>query len=256
MPTLFRDLPAFTAEAQERTAEQVAELAVFANGGRPILTQIRRNGLERGKLSTIGREGRTDEGRYELRFVRGENLAKDKVRLDQKSNSADYSLIYGEGHVWGVINGALFTPRQEATAEFLSLYWHSIDALLRYKENESKLNLLGKDKQQGIELYALELTDKEGRRTRYYISARTFRVLSLEYEETPPGAAAAVKYTRKFYDYRVAQGTLVPYRTVLLQDGKQTKETRVLTVTFGLKMEDSLFQNPEAPAAATNPSNP
>ena len=65
-----------------------------------------------------------------------------------------------------------------------------------------------------------------------------------------------MKYTRKFYDYRVAQGTLVPYRTVLLQDGKQTKETRVLTVTFGLKMEDSLFQNPEAPAAATNPSNP
>ena len=27
-------------------------------------------------------------------------------------------------------------------------------------------------------------------------------------------------------DYRYAQGTLVPYRTVLLEDGKQTQETR------------------------------
>lgn len=253
MPSLLRRLPAFTAEAQDRTAEQVAELTIFANGGRAILAQIRRNGFERGKLSTMGREGRTDEGRYELRFVRGEKSAKDKVRLDRKSNAADYSLVYGEGRVWGIINGVPFTPRQEATADFLSEYWHSIDALLRYKENESKLNLLGKDKHQGIELYTLELTDKENRRTRYYISARTFHVLWLEYEETPPGAAAAVKYTKKFYDYRVAQGTLVPYRTVLLEDGKQSRETRILTVTFGVKMVDSIFQNPEAPASAANP---
>jgi len=43
-----------------------------------------------------------------------------------------------------------------------------------------------------------------------------------------------------------AQNTLVPYRTVLLEDGRETQETRILTVTFGVKVDDSIFKNPEA----------
>ncbi len=39
---------------------------------------------------------------------------------------------------------------------------------------------------------------------------------------------------------------------MLTEDGKQTVETRILTVTYGVKMEDLLFQNPEA-ATTTNP---
>ena len=77
-------------------------------------------------------------------------------------------------------------------------------------------------------------------------------MLSLEYEETPPGSATPIKYIKHFYDYRMAQGTQVPFRTVLYEDGKQTVETHVLTVQYGLKMEDALFQNPEA-ASSGNP---
>jgi hypothetical protein len=50
----------------------------------------------------------------------------------------------------------------------------------------------------------------------------------------------------------MAQGVQLPFRTVLYEDGKQTVETHVLTVQYGLKMEDALFQNPEA-AASSNP---
>jgi hypothetical protein len=78
-------------------------------------------------------------------------------------------------------------------------------------------------------------------------------VLWLEYEETPPGGTLAVKYTKRFYDYRIAQGTQVPYRTVLLEDGRQVLETRILTVTYGVRMEDSVFQNPEAASSTGNP---
>jgi hypothetical protein len=31
----------------------------------------------------------------------------------------------------------------------------------------------------------------------------------------------------------------------LLEDGKRTVETRILTVTYGVKMEDALFKSPE-----------
>jgi RHS repeat-associated protein len=47
--------------------------------------------------------------------------------------------------------------------------------------------------------------------------------LWLEYEEANSGSAP-LKYSKKFSDYRYAQSTLVPYRTVLTQDGKETQE--------------------------------
>ena len=51
----------------------------------------------------------------------------------------------------------------------------------------------------------------------------------LEYED------AGIKYRRKFYDYNYAQGTLVPYRTVLWANDKQIEETEIGTITFRSK---------------------
>lgn len=238
------------------TAEQITEgvIALAGNGlGRISLNQIRRNGVERGRLTRILNDGRSEEARYELRFVRGDKSEKDKVRLDNKTPQAEYSLIYGEGRIFGIINGSPFIPRAETSADFISQQAHSIDALLRYKENESKVSSAGKDKHQGVDVYVIDLVDKPSRKTRYFISAKSFRVLWLEYEETPPGGSQAVKYTKRFYDYRIAQGTQVPYRTVLLEDGRQVLETRILTITYGVRMEDSVFQNPEAASSTGNP---
>ena len=221
------------------TAEQVVESVILVYGTRPALDHIRRNGIERGKITRVNAEGNTEETDYERRFVKGENLEKDKIRLDQRLPTMEYSLIYGDGKLWGVINGAAFTPKQEAIANFISQHHHSIDSLLRYKECGSTVTLVGKEQQKGLDLFVLDLTDKQNRKTRYYISARTLRVLWLEYDE------GAVKYTRKFHDYRAVQQTLFPYRIVLLEDGRQSQETRVLTVTYGVKVNDSLFKSPE-----------
>ncbi len=229
------------------TAQQIAETSILVYGSRPLLAQIRRNGLERGRVCkpTCETPGKTEEATYERRFVRGEKSEKDKVRVDQKLPTLEYSLIYGGGRLWGVINGAAFTPREDAANTFLSQHRHSLDTLLRYHENGSTLTMVGKDKQKGLDLYVLDLVDAEKQKTRYYISAKTFHVVWLEYEENAPGGQP-VKFRRSFHDYRYAQGTLVPYKTVLLQDGSQTQETKILTVTFGIKLDDALFKSPEA----------
>lgn len=230
------------------TGEQVAESTVYMFGTRSLLDQIRRNGIERGRITRRTAEGQTEEASYERRFVRGADATKDKIRIDQKMPTMEYSLVFGEGRLWGIINGSNFTPRQDAAASFMSQQWHSIDALLRYKENGSTVTYVDKTKQKGIELYILDLTDKENRKTRYYISAASLRVLWLEYEEALNAGGTPVKYTRTFHDYRVAQGTLVPYRTVLLADNKQLQETNISSVTYGVRMDDGVFQNPEAQA--------
>jgi hypothetical protein len=228
------------------TAEQLAESTIFVYGSRNILSQIRRNGIERGRIVRYGSDGRNEEASYERRFVRGESLDKDKIRLDQKAPTLEYSLIYGGGRLWGIINGAAFTPRQDAANTFLSQQRHSIDTLLRYKENGSTLTLVGKEKQKGIDLHVLDLVDKDKQSTRYYISVKTLHILWLEYEEPAFAGGAPIKFVRKFFDYRYAQSTLVPYRTVLIENGRDSVETRIMTVTFGIKIDDSVFKSPEA----------
>jgi hypothetical protein len=235
------------------TGEQVAEGAIFVyggQGGRVVLDQIRRNGLERGRITRSTAEGRIEDATYERRFVRGADSSKDKIRVDQKMPTLEYSLVYGDGHLWGIINGASFTPRQDAINSFLSSEWHSIDALLRYKENGSTVTYVEKTKQKGLDLFVVDLTDKEKRVTRYYISVKTLRILWLEYEESLEARAAPAKFTRKFHDYRIAQGTLLPYHSVLFADDKQLQETHVFTVSYGIKLEDAIFQNPSAQANA------
>lgn len=229
------------------TADQVAEGAILIYGTRPLLEQIRRNGIERGRVCkpTCEVPGKTEEATYERRFVRGENSEKDKVRVDQKTPSIEYSLIFGDGRLWGIINGATFTPRQDAANTFLSQHRHSVDNLLRYKEDGASLTMVGKEKQKGLDLYVLTLAAKDKTTTRYYISVRTLHVLWLEYEE-PGGSAGPVKFVRRFFDHRYAQGTLIPYKTILMQDGVQTQETKILNVTFGIKIDDALFKSPEA----------
>jgi hypothetical protein len=223
------------------TAEQIVESVILIYGTRPGLEQIRRNGVERGKITRTNTEGATEEAEYERRFIRGENLDKDKIRLDQKLPTMEYALIFRDGKLSGVINGAAFIPKQDTTASFISQHHHSIDSLLRYKECGSTITLVGKEQQKGLELYVIDLIDKEQRKTRFFISARSLRVLWLEYEEGVPGGVP-VKYMRKFLDYRAVQQTLAPYRTVLFEDGRQSQETRVLTITYGVKVNDSIFK--------------
>jgi hypothetical protein len=239
---------AFATQQQKKTftAEEIAESTILIYGSRPVLNQIRRNGIERGRVVRYGADGRNEEASYERRFVRGESTDKDKIRLDQKAQSLEYSLIYGGGRLWGIINGAAFTPRQDAAATFLSQQRHSIDTLLRYKENGSTLTLIGREKQKGIDLYVLDLVDKDKQSTRYYISVKTLHILWLEYQEPSSAGGAPIKFVRKFYDYRYAQSTLVPYRSVLVENGKDSVETRIMTVTFGIKIDDSVFKSPEA----------
>ncbi len=220
------------------TAEGVAESSILIYGGlsgRVGLNQIRKTTLERGTMKIVNDDGTTDNAGYQRWIVRGDSLEKEKTRLEQQFPSTKYSLIYNGEKTFGVYNNTTFTPRESALNTFHNQIWHGLEALLRYKENGSKTELFGRDKILGVDFYILDVTDNQNRKTRFYISVKTLRVMMLEYEE------GGVKFKRKFYDYNYSQGTLVPYRTVLWADDKQVEETEIFTITFGQKVEDSTF---------------
>lgn len=221
------------------TAEQIAESVIIIYGGlggRASINQIRKTTFERGKLSIVNAEGKTEKANYERWILRADSLDKEKIRFDQEYPNAKYALIYNDDKVFGIFNNSVFTPREDASKGFANQIWHGLEALLRYKENESKLELAKRDKIMGVDYFVLDVTDKQNRQTRFYISAKSFQVKMLEYTQDN------VKYKRKFYDYNYAQGTLVPYRSILWADGKQVEETEIQTISFGQRVEEDIFQ--------------
>lgn len=219
-------------------AEQIAEATIFIygnGGGRVTLGQIRKTTLERGTAVYVNAQDQVERANYQKFVIRGEKLGGEKIRLDQEFPGARYSLIFNDNKIFGVFNNNIFTPREETVRTFENQIVRGLEALLRYKENESVLSLGTKEKLMGVDYHVLDVTDKENRKTRFYISAKSFRVMMLTYEDN------GVKYKRKFYDYNLAQGTLVPFRTVLWANDKQVEETDVGTITFGQKVDEGLF---------------
>jgi hypothetical protein len=230
--------PDKNAAARPVTADAIVETALFVyglGGGRTTLNQIRKTTIERGRTTYTAPDGKVDEVTYQRYVLRGDKLAKEKMRLDQTYPNAKYSLVYDGEKVFGIVNNTVFVPREDTAKSFESNMFHGLEALLRYKEGESKLELAEREKIMGVEYYVVEVTDNAERKTRFYISVKSFRVMMLTYEE------AGVKYRRKFYDYNYAQGTLVPYRTVLWAKDKIAEETEVGTVSYGQKVDEALF---------------
>lgn len=220
------------------TAENVAEGVIIAYGGflgRKNFEQIRKTTIERGKITTFA-GGKSEVSTYERWVLRGEDLTKEKIRIDRTVAGAKFSLIYDGQKLFGLYNETVFTPRQDAAQQFRSQIFNGVEAVLRYKENGSTLELSGRDKVMGVEYYLLDVTDKQGYKTRFYVSVKTLRVMMLEYE------VDGVKFKRKFYDHNVAQGTLVAFRTMLFLGDTEIEETEVGTITFGQKVDEALFQ--------------
>ena len=225
--------------AKNATAEQVAESSILVYGGlvggRATLNQIRKTAFEKGKISITNAEGKVEQATYQRWTQRAETLAKEKIRLELEFPTARYSLIFNAEKIFGIHDDQTFTPREDAARSFENNIVHGLEALLRYKENESKIDLSGKEKVLGVDYYILDVTDKQARKTRFYISAKTFRVMMLEYEE------AGRKFRRRFYDYNYAQGTLVPYLSIHWADEKVVEQTEIGTITFGQKIDDAMF---------------
>jgi hypothetical protein len=228
------------------TAEQIAETVVLIYGSRQGMAQIRRTAVERGTITRTAQDGQAESITYSRTFKRGDTYEKDKIRLDQHLPSIEYSLIYTDGKVTGLLRGTPFTPREADVTTIMSDRLHGLDSLLRYKESGSTVKFVGNESQKGIELWVIELSDKGGNSTRYYISSKTGRVLWLEYDQPTTPGSPPQKFKRTFHDYRVVQGTLVPYRTVLYEGDRKVEESQVLTVTYGVKTEDSVFTGQSA----------
>ena len=222
-------------------AEEVVERAILAYGSRGALYAIQRNGILRGQITLTDAQG-TREGRTATRFIRKQRLLDDLVMIELELPETKFIIGFDGKQVWSVHNGEQQELSPETAAAFRAAHIHSYEALLRYKENDSKLEYVGSKPFGTSELDIIDLVTPEGERTRYEISRRTSHILYLEYEAKAAPSAAPTKYRLHFTDFRAIQNTLVPYKTLVFQNGRQVEERKLVEVVYSVQLDEKAFK--------------
>ncbi|MFN0085650.1 MAG: hypothetical protein ACKVX9_09705 [Blastocatellia bacterium] len=221
--------------------EDVVERAILAYGSRVAVYGVQRNGTLRALVKFIGPDG-AREGKSVTRFIRKPTLKEDLLMIDLELPGTKYIIGFDGKQTWAIHDGEIQEPGADAVRGFRSAHEHSYEALLRYKENSSKLEYAGSYKLATLELDLIDLITPEGVRTRYEISRKSGHVIYLAYEEKPEANAPPVKYRLYFKNFRWIQNTLVPYETVVYQDDKVIEERRVVESVFNVQLEEKAFK--------------
>jgi hypothetical protein len=237
-------------------AEALAEWTIIAYGGRKALENARASIHEEGTIRLATEDGDLT-GSYNLRSIRKEKSWLDLLRTDLDITPPDsvirqggprsikYVIAFNGATVWSAQNNQYTNPRPEVESAFRALLSHEYTTLLRYKEDGSKLELKDPETVTGIQANVVELTTPDGEKTKYWISAKTFRVLHAEYELKLNAGAKPIKYRVSYYytPLRVVQNTLVPSRRVMTQDGKFVQEISLTNIIYSAKLNPEIFQH-------------
>jgi hypothetical protein len=244
------------AEVKLSPVESIVEVAIIAYGGRKQLETVRASLQEEGSIKLATDQGELT-GNFKLRSMRKEKTWQDLLRVDLDLNPPDpdrasgrvptvkYIIGFNGASVWSAQNNQYVTPRPEADAAFRAQLTHEYMALLRYKEDGSKLELVGPETVVGVETNVIDLTNPNGEKTRFWLSAKTYRVLHSEYQLKLGEDQPATKYRVSYFytPYRVVQNTLVPSRRVMYQDGKFVQEITLTNIVYSAKIDPEVFQH-------------
>jgi len=188
------------------------------------------------------------------RAMRREKSWQDLLRVDLEMtppNAAEgrpaikYVIGFNGASVWSAQNGQYITLTPTAERAFRAQLTHEYTALLRYKEDGSKIELVGPDTVVGVETNMIDLTTPTGDKTRFWVSAKTYRVIQCEYEVKLDESQPSTKYLLKYFytPIKVVQNTLVPVRRVMSQDGKFVQEITLTNVVYSAKLDPEVFQH-------------
>ena len=231
--------------------EDVVERTILAYGSRAALYAVQRNGTLRALVKFVSPEG-TREGKSVTKFIRKEKLKDDLRIIELDFPGTRYMLGFDGKDIWSILDGEIQKPGEDVIKAFRSGHEHSYESLLRYKENNSKIEYVGNTKLLNLEIDIIDLISPEGVRTRYEVSRKSGRILYLNYEEKPNEKAEPIKYRLNFKDFRVIQNTLSPYETLVFQDGKLVEERKIVEAVFNVQLKEEAFkaENANKPADA------
>jgi hypothetical protein len=243
--------------AKMTVVEGIVELSLIAYGGRKQLETARAATQEGGTIRLATDQGDLS-GSYLLRSMRKEKSWVDLLRVDLELSAPEnaqgqgtppikYVIGFNGASVWSAQNGQYVNPRSGADIAFRAQLTHEYMALLRYKEDGSKIEFVGPETVVGVDTSVVDLTTPDGEKTRYWLSTKTYRVLHCEYElklvEGQPPTKYRIDYYYTPFSSAVVQNTLLPVRREMKQDGKFVQEIKLVNINYSAKLDPEVFQH-------------
>jgi phage protein U len=232
--------------------EVLAETVIFAFGGRPALQAARASSSEQGTIRIATEQGDIS-GTFTLRRLQKEKSWQDLFRTDLEIDTPEsaqragnpakvkFTMTFNGASVWGAQNDQYMSPAADSELAFRSQLVHDYTTLLRYKEDGSKIELIGPETVVGIDTQVLDVTLPTGEKTRFWISAKTYRILHLEYQMKLANGSTPRVRVSYYPPYKVVQNTLVPGRRVMEQDGKFVQEINLSQISYSAKLDPDIF---------------
>ena len=118
--------------------EDVVERAIAFYGSRAALYTVQRNGTLRALVKLFTPEGKR-EGKSVTKFIRKEKMKDDLLMIDLDFPDTRYIVGFDGKDAWSISNGEVQAMSNDAAKAFRAAHEHSYEALLRYKENDGKL---------------------------------------------------------------------------------------------------------------------
>ena len=125
--------------------------------------------------------------------------------------------------------------------------------LVDYKSKGNKVELLGKDKLEGSDVYKLKATLKNGDVVTIYLDADSYLEVKEEVKRNVRGTDQEVESL--LGDYKEVNGLMFPFSMENGIKGSQQKEKLTISkIELNIPVEDAMFKMPAATAApATKP---
>ncbi len=116
-------------------------------------------------------------------------------------------------------------------------------SLLNYKENGGTIELVGKEKLDGVDVYHLKLTEKGGDVSNFFLSAANYYILKTSGKRTIQGKETEAEVT--YSNFKQVEGLTFPYTMEVpnpMAGGTMTIETD--TIKLNPKVDETIFKKP------------
>jgi hypothetical protein len=120
----------------------------------------------------------------------------------------------------------------------------SLFPLVVYKEKGYNLELVGREKQEGIEVYKVKMTKKSGTRRFYYLECKTGFLVKMSFYRHVKDDEVLVGILLS--DFKNVDGVMMPFRLQVKENGKLLGVgVFYSTIKFNEKVDDSFFEMPK-----------
>jgi hypothetical protein len=225
-----------------QTADDVVEKYLAAIGGRAALAKI----TSRSTTGTIALSLPTGpvSGSIEILNQRP-NKTRTLTKLDLSSLGAgqltrEQRFDGTTGYVLDSLQG-----NRELTGNQLENLKNTMfpTPLLTYQERGATVELAGKEKVDGRDVYVVIFKPKTGSVVRQFIDAETYLPARIVVKVDTP-EAGEVEQTSDLSDYREVDGIKIPF-TIKVSTGPQSFTISVTKVEHNVKVDEALFSKPD-----------